>query len=83
MAINDKPYSLDNIYDMIGESQNWKENDAITVKIKRMELNKFLKERSIFLMKRKSSLNATDATKKDFKRSLGKKVNKIRQEIPI
>jgi hypothetical protein len=35
MAINDKPYSLDNIYDMIGESQNLKENDAITVKIKR------------------------------------------------
>jgi predicted metalloprotease with PDZ domain len=35
LAINDKPYSLDNIYDMISESQKWKENDAITIKIKR------------------------------------------------
>jgi hypothetical protein len=32
MGINDKSYSLDNIYDMIGESQSWKE---ITIKIKR------------------------------------------------
>jgi hypothetical protein len=24
MGINDKSYSLDNIYDMIGESQSWK-----------------------------------------------------------
>ncbi|TRX34882.1 peptidase M61 [Flavobacterium sp. ZT3R18] len=35
LAINDKPYSLDNIYDMISESQKWKENDAITIKIRR------------------------------------------------
>jgi len=34
-AINDKAYNLDNIYDMIMESQNWKEGDAISVKIKR------------------------------------------------
>lgn len=35
VAINDKPYNLDNIYDMIMESQNWKADDAISVKIKR------------------------------------------------
>jgi hypothetical protein len=34
MAITNAVFS-DNIYDMISESQNWKENDAITVKIKR------------------------------------------------
>lgn len=34
-AINDKPYNLDTIYDMIMESQNWKLDDAISVKIKR------------------------------------------------
>ncbi len=33
--INGKKYNLDNIYDLITESQNWKENDAITLKIKR------------------------------------------------
>jgi biotin carboxyl carrier protein len=35
LSINDKPYNLDNIYDMIMESQNWKADDAISVKIRR------------------------------------------------
>lgn len=35
LEINGKPYNLDNIYDMIMESQNWKEGDAMTIKIKR------------------------------------------------
>ena len=34
-SINDKPYNLDSIYDMIMESQNWKTDDAISFKIKR------------------------------------------------
>ena len=35
IAINDKSYNLDNIYDLIMESQNWKVDDAISLKIKR------------------------------------------------
>ncbi len=35
LAINDKAYNLDNIYDMIMESQSWKADEPITVKIKR------------------------------------------------
>ncbi|RTY93364.1 peptidase M61 [Flavobacterium sp. GT3R68] len=34
-AINGKNYNLDNVYEMIMESQKWKENDDVTVKIKR------------------------------------------------
>lgn len=34
-AINGKNYNLDNIYDMIMASQSWKENDPITVSLKR------------------------------------------------
>ncbi|WP_293893716.1 peptidase M61 [Flavobacterium sp.] len=34
-AFNDKAYNLDNIYDLIMISQNWKTDDAISVKIKR------------------------------------------------
>ena len=34
LAINDKSYNLDNIYDLIMESQNWKVDDAISLKIK-------------------------------------------------
>jgi hypothetical protein len=35
VSINDKGYNLDNIYEMIMESQNWKTDDAINFKIKR------------------------------------------------
>jgi len=35
LAINDKPYTFDTIYDMITDSQKWKENDPISIKIKR------------------------------------------------
>jgi predicted metalloprotease with PDZ domain len=35
LAINNKDYNLDNIYDMIMESQNWKTDDLVSVKIKR------------------------------------------------
>ena len=35
VAINDKPYNLDNIYDLIVESQSWKQDDAISIKFKR------------------------------------------------
>lgn len=42
VSINDKPYNLDNVYDMITESQNWKEGDAISLKIKRDDKEKTL-----------------------------------------
>jgi predicted metalloprotease with PDZ domain len=64
MAINNKPYSLDNIYDMISESQNWKENDAITVKIKRNGAEQVLKGKINLPYEEKAALNATDVTKK-------------------
>lgn len=35
LAINDKSYNLDNIYDMIMESQSWKVGDPVSVKIRR------------------------------------------------
>jgi predicted metalloprotease with PDZ domain len=35
LAINNKDYNLDNIYDMIMESQNWKTGDKVSVKIRR------------------------------------------------
>ncbi|PKH67715.1 peptidase M61 [Flavobacterium sp. ALD4] len=67
MAINNKPYSLDNIYDMIGESQAWKENDGITVKIKRDGAEQILKGKVKLPYEEKEALKATDATKKTFR----------------
>ena len=35
LAVNDVNYNLDNIYEMIMSSQDWKEGDAVSMKIKR------------------------------------------------
>ncbi|TDE46000.1 peptidase M61 [Flavobacterium rhamnosiphilum] len=67
MSINEKPYSLDNIYDMITESQNWKENDAISVKIKRDGKEQVIKGKVKFPYEEKEGLKATDASKTTLK----------------
>jgi predicted metalloprotease with PDZ domain len=63
VSINEKSYSLDNIYDMITESQNWKENDAISIKIKRDGKEQLIKGTVKFPYEDKEGLKATDATK--------------------
>lgn len=63
LAINDKNYSLDNIYDMISDSENWKENDPITVKIKREGKEQIIKGKVKLPYEEKDSFTATDATK--------------------
>jgi predicted metalloprotease with PDZ domain len=63
MEINDKAYSLDNIYDMISLSENWKENDPITVKIKRDGKEQILKGKIKLPYEDKESFEAKDATK--------------------
>jgi len=63
LAINDKAYSLDNIYDLISESQNWKENNPIVLKIKRDGKEQIIKGTTKFPYEEKESLEATDATK--------------------
>jgi len=63
LAINDKPYSLDNIYDMISESQKWKENDAITIKIRRDGKEQILKGTVKFPYVETEGLEATDSSK--------------------
>ncbi|SDW74492.1 M61 family metallopeptidase [Flavobacterium degerlachei] len=67
MTINDKAYSLENIYDMIGASQNWKENDAITVKIKRDGAIQTIKGKVKLPYEEKQILKATDASKSQLK----------------
>lgn len=67
MAINEKSYTLDNIYDMIGASQTWKENDAITVKIKRDGKEQVIKGKVKLPYEEKASLKATDASKTKLK----------------
>lgn len=63
LAINDKPYSLDNIYDMITESQKWKEDDSISIKIKRDGKQQVLTGKVKFPYIDTDGLEATDASK--------------------
>ncbi|MEY4084826.1 MAG: hypothetical protein RL074_613 [Bacteroidota bacterium] len=67
LAINNKAYTLDNIYDMIGESENWKENDAITIKIKRDGKEQILTGKVSLPYEETDGLKATDASKTNLK----------------
>ena len=67
VAINDKGYNLDNIYDMIGESENWKENDAITIKIKRDGKEQTITGKVNLPYEETEGLQATDASKTNLK----------------
>lgn len=63
MAINNQSYTLDNIYEMIAESEKWKENDPITVKIKRNGLEQTIKGIAKLPYDEKEVIKATDSTK--------------------
>ncbi|MBX9887368.1 MAG: peptidase M61 [Flavobacteriaceae bacterium] len=62
-SINEKPYNLDNIYDLISESQKWKEKSNITVNIKRNGVSKIIKGIVSLPFEEKQALTATDASK--------------------
>lgn len=63
VSINDKPYALNNIYDLISDSQNWKENDSITVKIKRDGKEQVIKGNVKLNYTDTEGLEATDSSK--------------------
>jgi predicted metalloprotease with PDZ domain len=63
ISINDKSYTLDNIYEMISESENWKENDSITIKVKRANKEEIIKGLIKLPYEEVESLEATDKTK--------------------
>lgn len=59
-AINDTNYNLDNIYDMIMASEGWKQNDAITVSIKRDEKNLVIQGKVKLPMEDQDGFEATN-----------------------
>ena len=65
LAVNDKSYNLDNIYDLIMESQNWKVDDAISLKIKRKGSDKqeVINGKVKLSMEEQEGYQATDASK--------------------
>lgn len=64
LEINGIKYSLENIYDLITTSQSWKENDAISVKIKRDGKEQTINGVVSLPYEDKGSFKATDENKK-------------------
>ena len=67
LTVNEKTYNLDNIYDLITESENWKENDSITIKIKRDGKEQTIKGTVKVPFEEKETFKATDASKEKLK----------------
>lgn len=63
VSVNDKAYSLDNIYELIGQSENWKENDPITLKIKRDGKEQTIKGTVKLPFEETETFKATDTSK--------------------
>jgi predicted metalloprotease with PDZ domain len=69
LAINNTNYNLDNIYDMIMSSMNWKEGDVITVKIKREGKEQLLKGKVTLPTEEVEGYQSTDNSKAKLKES--------------
>ena len=67
LEIDGTAYNLDNIYDMVLGSQNWKENDAISIKINRAGKEMVLKGKIKLPYEDSTSFEATDKSKDKLK----------------
>ena len=63
LAVNDVDYDANNVYDLIIISQTWKNNDMITVKIKRDGKEQVIKGKIVLPYDELDSFEATDSTK--------------------
>lgn len=63
-AVNNKAYNLDNIYELISDSQKWKEEEIIEIKMKRDGKEEIIKGKVKFPYEESESLMATDGPKK-------------------
>ncbi|GGA80439.1 peptidase M61 [Flavobacterium palustre] len=67
LEINNVAYSYDNIYDMINQSDKWKENESITVKIRRNGKEELLTGTVKLPYEGKEKIEVTDDSKKQLK----------------
>lgn len=67
LSFNNKAYSLENIYDLITDSQKWKEDETIVIKIKRNSIEQVITGKVKLPYEEVESLNASDSTKKTLK----------------
>ncbi|MEW5676263.1 peptidase M61 [Flavobacterium enshiense] len=63
LAVNDVNYNLDNIYDMIMASMDWKEGETVSVKIKRDGKEQILKGKVMLPMQDAEGFHGVDTSK--------------------
>lgn len=63
MAVNDKNYSPDKVNEILYDCESWKENDAITLKIRRNGIEQIIKGTVKLPYEEKESFKASDASK--------------------
>ena len=63
MAVNDKNYNPKNINEILYDCENWKENDPITLKIRRNGVEQIIKGKVKLPFEEKESFKAIDASK--------------------
>jgi predicted metalloprotease with PDZ domain len=66
-SINDTNYNLDNIYDMIMASEGWKEDDAISMSIRRDDKNQVIQGKVKLPMEDRDGFEATNAERSKVK----------------
>ena len=73
LEVNDKKYNFENIYDLVISSQDWKEDEAISLKIKRDGKEQAITGTIKLPFEEKEGFSASDATKKSLKEAWLKK----------
>lgn len=67
MAVNDKNYTADKVNEILYDCENWKENDAITLKIRRNGTEQIIKGTVKLPYEEKEGFKASDASKSTLK----------------
>lgn len=67
IAVNDKNYTSNNVDEILYDCENWKENDAITLKIRRNGVEQVIKGTVKLPYEEKEGLKATDVSKSALK----------------
>lgn len=68
-SINNEPFTKDNIFEIVTKSERWKENDPITLKIKRNGKEEIINGTVAFPYVEKETFKAQDPTKNSLKTS--------------
>jgi C-terminal processing protease CtpA/Prc len=64
IGVNDKTYNLDNIYDLIMASMDWKDGETISVKINRDGKDQTISGKIVMPKEKQEGYQATDDSKK-------------------